>query len=142
MKSGIKFVCWLLLGILVCGCKKALEVKPKLALEGNWKASYTMASSSFVDDYKTYKWSADLSLEADGSAKAVHQQGNPIFYDKEVVEFLNWGKVDETTFFLRSKSWSVTSRTMNYEVREYGINYIRMEGFDDNLQFWTLVLRK
>lgn len=123
------------------GCKTE-TIKPTLSYTGTWNAAYTLQSSSFADNYKLYNWTAKLTINSDGSAQAVHQPGNPIFSDQQVTENLHWGIIDDHTMYLRSLNWSVTSQTMDYEVKEYGTNYIKMAGFDDLSQYWELVLRK
>jgi hypothetical protein len=119
------------------GCKKE-TVQPKLNVVGTWNVNYTMHSASFADNYKVYNWAAKLTVNADGTAHAVHQAGNPIFNDKQVDEDFKWGYIDDHTVYLRSLNWSVTSQTMNYDVREYSNSY----GFDDLKQFWETTLKK
>jgi len=129
------------IAIIATSCKTDV-VKPALKFPGAWNASYTMQSSSFVDNYKLYHWASKLTINADGTALANHQPGNPIFPDSTVTEHFKWGIINAQTMYLRSLNWSVTSTTMNYRVLAYGTNYINMDGFDDLSQYWQLTLTK
>jgi hypothetical protein len=129
------------IGMMATACKKEVT-KPALKFPGVWNASYTMYSSSFSDDYRVYRWNSKLTINADGTAEAVHQPGNPIFTDTLVTEHLKWGAIDAQTMYLRSLNWSVTSTTMDYRVLEYSDNYIKLDGFDDLSEYWQLKLTK
>ena len=138
----LKVILFAIITVFILNSCKTETVKPTLSYPGTWNATYTMQSSSFSDNYKLYNWTAKLTINADGTAQAIHQPGNPIFPNQVLTENLKWGKIDDHTIYLRSVNWSVTSQTMNYQVKEYGNNYIKLDGFDDLSQYWQLVLRK
>ncbi|MCQ6956727.1 hypothetical protein [Mucilaginibacter aquariorum] len=140
-KTLIYLITWCSIAGLSPGCKTE-TTNPAIKFEGTWTATYTMQSGSFTDDYKLYSWTAKLVINADGTAHATHGTGNPIINNDSVEEDFSWARIDDHTMYLRSKNWSVTNNTMNYEIREYSSNYIKMDGFDDNLQFWTLIIKK
>ena len=127
--------------ILMLSSCKTETVKPALSFPGTWNATYKMQSSSFADNYKLYNWTAQLTLNADGTAEAVHQPGNPIASGEVITEHFKWGILDDQTMYLHSLNWSVTE-AMSYRVLEYGNNYIKMDGFDGFSQYWQLTLKK
>ena len=135
-----KYFSLLLLILLSAGlaCKKE-TIPPKLTFDGTWKATFTYYYNGQADDPMI--WSSDLTINSDGTAQANHKYGNPIS-DNNVDEYYSWAKVDDQSIYLRSKNWSVTNNTMIYVVKEYSREHIILEGFDDNSQFWHLVLRK
>lgn len=141
-KNAIRLTLLTIIAAFILNGCKTETIKPTLSYPGTWNATYTMQSSSFADNYKLYNWTAKLTLNSDGTAQAIHQPGNPIFSGQVLTENLKWGTIDDHTMYLRSLNWSVTSQTMNYEVKEYSTNYIKMTGFDDLSQYWELVLRK
>jgi hypothetical protein len=141
-KASFKSVLLTFIIALSIGACKKETVNQKLSYLGIWTANYTLHSTSFVDNYKVYNWTSKLTINMDGTAQAIHPPGNPIITNQQVAENLKWGVIGDHTMYLRSLNWSVTSQTMNYNVREYGNNYIKMDGFDDLSQYWELVLNK
>ena len=140
-KNIFRTILFAIITALILNSCKTETIKPTLSYPGTWNATYSMQSSSFSDNYKLYNWTAQLTINNDGTAQAIHQPGNPIISSQVVTENFKWGIIDDHTMYLHSLNWSVTE-DMSYRVLEYSNNYIKMDGFDGFSQYWQLTLKK
>ena len=135
------FTC-MAVALLLTGCKKETD-SSYADFSGKWQASYSVESDlgplTFV--FTTYQWTAEMTLNADGTGTIVHQAPNVFFLDQVVNETVNWEQINEDSVAMYSSNSSRTDR-MKYEILKISDNYRLIQGFDDLDDPWIIEMTR
>lgn len=128
--------------LMLGGCKKE-ETNNFASFAGTWQAEYTVESDigplTFM--FTTYKWPAEMTLNADGTGQVVHQAPNIFFLDLVVNETVSWKQINDDSVSIFSSNSSRTDQ-MKYEILQIGDNYRKIQGFDDLDDPWVIEMTR